>query len=66
MIAAICLARYGGTGIPHLMVLGCTGTFEFVIVRKRLKPRGLSHCQTAALPRIVMNEVMTVLAKYAM
>lgn len=48
-------------GIAHLNVLFRAAAVEEVVVRERLKAGYLPHRETAALTRIVMNEVVTIL-----
>ena len=48
-------------GVPYLDVLLGPVTHEQVVVGERLKSRSFTYCQAAALQRIGVDKVMTVL-----
>ncbi len=55
----ICEQR--GNGVADLMILRRARPLKKIIVRERLQPRRLAHGQAAALGRIVVDEIMSVL-----
>ena len=58
---AIRIASRGGTALPDLAILLGPWAAEEVVIRKRLQTCCLAYGQTAALRRVGVNEVMTVL-----
>jgi hypothetical protein len=57
--------QQGWNGVTNLRVLLSPITAEKVVIRKGLKPRGLSNCQASALVRLVMDIVMPVFGHVA-
>jgi hypothetical protein len=53
--------QVGWHGISDLNVLLSPIALKKIIVRKRLKPGGFPHCETSALKRIRVNEVVAIL-----
>ena len=48
-------------GITDLLVLGCAVPLKEVIIGEGLQTRGFADCQTAALLKIRVNEIMAIL-----
>jgi hypothetical protein len=54
------VCQEGRDSIAYLLILVCARPFKEVIIRKGLEASDLAHGETAALRRVVMDEVMAV------
>ena len=50
-----------GHGVPYLRVLLSSSSFEEVVIREGLQPRGLPDGEAPTLSRVLVDEIMPVL-----